>query len=552
MSIIMRIYVPCFLAILVGAGVLAPRALAQCEVQKLTASDPGCKNYYGRAVAIDGTTALVGAWGHAEPVPNAGAAYVYELGPSGWVETAELLAGDPDLGDVFGEAVAISGDTALVTAPGDDEAASLAGAAYIFERTAGVWVQTQKLFASDAGSGAYWGNAASMSGDRAIIGNRLAHAAYVFERSGGFWVEVAKLTASDRGSDWFGVSVSISEDGETVIVGAYYDDDACVNDPNCNSGSAYIFERTPVGWVETAKLTASDGAKGDIFGFSVAVSGDKVVVGSPGDKTGLLFLGSAYVFERSPGGTWGPHATVKLEASDAESGDSFGMAVDIFGDVLVVGAHNDDDVGSAYLFRRRPSGWLERGKFMAGDRSLSDLFGCPVAICGETVIIGAWGDDDASPLDVGCNSGSAYVFTIGDHLGQNYCGPAVPNSSGDPAEIHACGSTKVADSDLVLRASHMAKNKFGYFLTSQTQGFIPNPAGSQGNLCLANPIGRFAKDVQLTGPSGTFSTFVDLSDMPGGQSSVLAGETWNFQCWFRDKVGGPTSNFTDGVAVLFQ
>ena len=278
----MKVHIPCLLAILVSAGVLAPRALAQCEVQKLTASDPGCKNYYGRAVAIDGTTALVGAWGHAEPVPNAGAAYVYELGPSGWVETAELLAGDPDLGDVFGEAVAISGDTALVTAPGDDEAASLAGAAYIFERTAGVWVQTQKLFASDAGSGAYWGNAASMSGDRAIIGNRLAHAAYVFERSGGFWVEVAKLTASDRGSDWFGVSVSISEDGETVIVGAYYDDDACVNDPNCNSGSAYIFERTPGGWVETAKLTASDGAKEDWFGYSVSIGGDVAVVSDAG------------------------------------------------------------------------------------------------------------------------------------------------------------------------------------------------------------------------------------------------------------------------------
>ncbi len=128
----------------------------------------------------------------------------------------------------------------------------------------------------------------------------------------------------------------------------------------------------------------------------------------------------------------------------------------------------------------------------------------------------------------------------------------MPNSSGDPAEIHACGSTKVADGDLVLRATHMAKNKFGYFLTSQTQGFIPNPAGSQGNLCLSGQIGRFAKAVQLTGPSGTFSTFVDLSDMPPGHSSVLAGETWNFQCWFRDKKGGPTSNFTDGIEIVFN
>jgi len=138
-------------------------------------------------------------------------------------------------------------------------------------------------------------------------------------------------------------------------------------------------------------------------------------------------------------------------------------------------------------------------------------------------------------------------------VGQNYCGPAVPTSSGRAASIHACGSTKVADNDLVLRATHMPTDKFGYFLGGLTQGFIPNPGGSQGNLCLAGQIGRFAKGIKNTGPSGTFSLFVDLSDMPPPlQSSVLAGETWNFQCWFRDKQGGPTSNFTDAVAVTFQ
>ncbi|MEE8468210.1 MAG: FG-GAP repeat protein, partial [Planctomycetota bacterium] len=160
------------LSILLGLGALASQGLAQCEVQKLTASNAGCYDKYGQAVAIDGTTALVGAYLHDGGEANTGSVYVYELTPAGWVQTAELVSGDPNLGDTFGEAVAISGDTALVTAPGDDEAGGAAGAAYIFKRTAGVWVQTQKLFASDAGSGAWWGESASMSGDRAIIGNR--------------------------------------------------------------------------------------------------------------------------------------------------------------------------------------------------------------------------------------------------------------------------------------------------------------------------------------------------------------------------------------------
>ena len=540
------------LGALVGLGALAPGALAQCEVQKLTASDADLNDEFGFSVAVDGATALVGARVDDGIELSSGSAYVYDLTASGWMETAKLVAGDPDLGDTFGEAVAISGDTALVTATGDDEAGSAAGAAYIFERTPQGWVQTQKLFASDAGAGVSWGNSADLSGNRAIIGARLADAAYVLERTGGIWLEVAKLTASDGASfDWFGVSVSIS--GDTAIVGAYQDDDACVADPNCNSGSAYIFERTPGGWVETAKLTASDGAAADNFGFSVAISAGRAVVGSPNDGDAGSFSGSAYVFERSPSGSWGPNETQKIIAGDAASLDHDGGAVAISSDVVLVAAHNDDNMGSAYVFQRRPSGWVETGKLTASDRAFADLFGFAVALCEETILVGAWGDDDACPSDPGCNSGSAYVFTIQGPLGQNYCGPAVPNSAGQPAAIHACGSKRVADNDLVLRATHLPPDQFGYFLGSLTRGFIPSPPGSQGNLCLGGQIGRFAKSIRNSGPSGTFGLFVDLTNMPPPlQSSVQPGETWNLQAWFRDKNPGPTSNFTDGVAITFR
>ncbi|MEE8466851.1 MAG: hypothetical protein V3T22_00250, partial [Planctomycetota bacterium] len=137
-------------------------------------------------------------------------------------------------------------------------------------------------------------------------------------------------------------------------------------------------------------------------------------------------------------------------------------------------------------------------------------------------------------------------------LGTNYCGPAVPNSSGVPALISALGSDVAADNDFSLLATQLPTHRSGYFLSSKTQGFVATPPGSQGNLCLGGQIGRFAKQVQDSGPDGRIALVLDLTDLPPGHQVVQAGETWNFQCWFRDQNPGQTSNFTNGVAVQFQ
>ncbi len=138
-------------------------------------------------------------------------------------------------------------------------------------------------------------------------------------------------------------------------------------------------------------------------------------------------------------------------------------------------------------------------------------------------------------------------------LGVNYCGPATANSSGMSAVISAEGIGEVAQNELNLTASQMPVNMPGYFLASETQGLIANPGGSQGTLCLKGTIGRFAKQIQSSGPNGTFTIQVDLTNIPTSPPhSVLAGETWNFQCWFRDNQGGPTSNFTDGIEIVFN
>lgn len=289
-------------------------------------------------------------------VEDDNAAYPLTIDP--FIQIAKLTASDASAGHTFGRSVAISGDTAVVGATFSN---SSRGAAYIFERHKGgvdAWGQVARLTASDAAFPHQFGQSVAISGDTVIVGAlghtrgnlKNAGAAYIFDRHHGglnAWGEVVRLTASDAAADdAFGHSVSIS--ANTALIGAGGNDDA-----GSNSGSAYIFERHHSGvnaWGEIAKVTASDAAPGDNFGF-VAISGDTAVVGAP-SASGQS--GAAYVLRRSEGGAnaWGEVG--KLTAGDPAAGDVFGLSVGISGDTIVVGAERDDDAGassgSAYVF----------------------------------------------------------------------------------------------------------------------------------------------------------------------------------------------------------
>ncbi len=174
-----------------------------------------------------------------------------------------------------------------------------------------------------------------------------------------------KLTASDAAAgDVFGFSVALS--GDTALVGAVGDDDA-----GSFSGSAYVFVRSGTSWIQQAKLTASDAASNDIFGGSVALIGDTALVGAAGDDDAGSVSGSAYVFVRS-GTTWTEQA--KLTASDAAAGDRFGIAVALNGSTALVVAPNDDDAafssGSAYVFVRSGTTWSQQAKLGPGPAHL--------------------------------------------------------------------------------------------------------------------------------------------------------------------------------------
>ncbi|MEZ6015801.1 MAG: hypothetical protein R3F49_11845 [Planctomycetota bacterium] len=149
------------------------------------------------------------------------------------------------------------------------------------------------------------------------------------------------------------------------------------------------------------------------------------------------------------------------------------------------------------------------------------------------------------------------IDTQGGALGVNYCGPAPVNSTGASGGISATGSAVVAANDVTLIASALPTNSFGFFLASESPGFVAHPGGSQGNLCLGSPIGRYvgAGQIQNSGAAGTFSLVLDLTQtpLPSGIVAIAGGEVWRFQAWYRDASGGAaTSNFTDGLEIGFM
>jgi len=383
--------------------------LLHTQQEKLRADDGALGDIFGYSVAIDGDTAIIAARGDDDKGSNSGSAYVFVRSGSDWNQQAKLTAGDGAANDWFGHSVAISGDTAIVAARGDDDKGSMSGSAYVFVRSGSDWSQQAKLTAGDGAANDHFGYSVAIDDNKVIVGapgdddkGSMSGSAYVFVYNGNEWIQEKKLTADDgAGADYFGRSVDI--DGNTVIVGAFRD-----NDKGSLSGSAYVFVRSGSDWSQQAKLTAGDGAAKDYFGYSVAISGDRAIVGAYLDDDKGSSSGSAYVFVRSDS-SWSQQA--KLTAADGAESDIFGWSVAIDGNIAIVAARGDDDKGSAsgsaYVFVYNGNDWIQEKKLTAGDGAANDSFGHSVAISGDTAIFGAHGDDDK-----GSASGSAYIFKL--------------------------------------------------------------------------------------------------------------------------------------------
>ena len=382
------------------------------ETARLHPNSP--RGRFGYSVAISGDSSLVGAPYLTSDAWAPGAAYVFTRTGTVWCEEAMLSYGI--LADGFGHSVSICGNTALIGARYADSP-SESGAAHVFSRTGTAWSQQPRLTASDAAEDDYFGWSVSISGDTALVGapgsNNNCGAAYVLVRSGTTWSQQAKLMAADAEAwDWFGHAVSLC--GDTALVGASRDDDGLLG---TSSGSAYIFVRTGTVWNLEAKITASDAAAGDCFGFSVSLSGDTALVGAPTEdpSTGAPSgWGKSYAFVRA-GTVWNQQA--KLTALDAEIDDWFGCAVAVSGDVAVVGScYGAGWQGRSYAFVRTGTAWSQEGRLLLSGSVPPSESGFAVAVEAGTALIGQWG------------GGHAYVcerITAPTATSSWYCGSSV-------------------------------------------------------------------------------------------------------------------------------
>jgi hypothetical protein len=389
------------------------------QLAELTASDGQANDQFGHSVSVNGDIVVVGAWAATVGgASRQGSAYVFVKPPTGWTnmtETAKLTASDGAESSLFGDSVSVSGNTVVVGASEAKVGSNVfQGAAYVFVEPASGWVdmtETAKLTAKGDGPSCFFGRSVAIDRDTIVIGSPGNGTSFVFVKPGSGWATTsrfnARLTPSDPTSeDWFGGSVSIN--GNTVAVGAPL---ATVGS-NVEQGEAYVFVKPTTGWTnmnETAKLTASDGTGGDDLGASVSISANSVAVGASGQN----WPGAAYVFVEPSSGWSNMNETAKLTASDGQKGDIFGCSVAIGGRILMVGAgdatvNGTQYEGAAYLYIEPETGWATTSTFNAKLDALSgaqfDGFGGSGAITTGALVTG-------SPFaSGGSGPGSAYVF----------------------------------------------------------------------------------------------------------------------------------------------
>ena len=596
----------------------------------LKSSSPGTTqagDFFGCSVSVADDTLVVGALREDssstgvnstpdESAVSAGAACVFVRNLNVWTQQAYLkpaAAGNTQAGDAFGQSVAVSGDTVIAGAPGEDsrstgigstpnESAADTGAATVFERSAGLWTPQAYVKPSAVARQAVdnFGFSVAVSGDTAVVGapfedssttdvnsmpneaSANAGAAYIFQRIAGAWTQQAYLKPASVGTtqagDQFGISVSIS--GDTVIVGAPFEDSNTIgvgstpNDTggaNFNSGAAYIFVRAAGVWTQQAYLktfTVGTTHADDRFGESVSVSGDTVVIGASQEDSsstgvnstpneGSPFSGAAYIYVRSAG-VWAQQAYLKPAAvGTSQELDLFGSSVAISGDTVVVGAPSEDssttgvnstpndaggisfNSGAANIFARSAGVWTQQAYLKpaaAGTTQERDTFGRSVAVSGDLVVVGAPEEDSSTtgvnttPNESANDSGAAYLFVRSGAVWtqQAYLKPSAVGTT--QADDRFGSSVAVSGGIVVVGAILEDSSTTGLNSTPNDQNFafnagaayvfVPGPAGwMQAAYFKPSAVGA-SQDQDFFGAAVSVSGDTVMVGAPGENSST--------------------------------
>jgi FG-GAP repeat len=384
------------------------------ENQQGLAMDGATNDQFGTSVSISGDYAIVGAYlKNIGSNSDQGQAYIFKRTGTTWIDQGILVAPDGISGDLFGRSVAISGEYVIVGAYNKDVGANAKqGRAYIFKRSGNTWNLEANITGNDGATEDNFGFAVSISNDYAVVssvgkdvGSNIDQGKiYIYKRSGSTWTLHNFFTASDgAGGDRFGISLAMSN--YYFMVGANQKDIGS----NIDQGKAYVYKRTGTTWAQQYAIVSSDGAANDFFGSSVSITEDYAIVGAYAKNVGSNSnQGKVYIFKRS-----GPYwiEQVGIVANDANSSDYFGGAVSINGDYAVVGAYgkavdNNFNQGKVYIFNRVGLLWIQQAGISSSDGSASNQFGNAVSISGNHIIVGA-------PFkNVGNNANQGKVYFI--------------------------------------------------------------------------------------------------------------------------------------------
>jgi len=391
-----------------GASHVAVAKQSQTHEVRLAANDPVADAEFGRSVAIDGDLVAVGAGAAtAGSTVEAGAVYLFKRQGQRYVLEAKLIAPDASSGAEFGRVVAIQGNLVIVGARfAQVDSLSKAGAVYVFRKHKGSWRYEDKIISPTPADDDNFGRALAIQGDTLVVTARKEKstandvgAAYIYRYKGGRWVHTEKLTASDPAAGaYFGQSVAIQ--GNRLAIGARN------ADPN-GAGAVYLFRRTADGWLEFAKVTPPDGVSDDQFGFTVAMVGNEMAVGARrADLTGAKDAGAAYVYAVNRASA---ELVVKLTAGDFKKSDQFGQSIAMAGDIIAVGSNRADisanaDQGAIYLFQRQGNTWVQTEKLTASDGLKGDEYGYSLSASGKNLVTGAHFADSTA--------GAAYVIPL--------------------------------------------------------------------------------------------------------------------------------------------
>jgi len=394
----------------------------------------GSGEQFGEAVAVSGRTLVIGTINHTAGSMGIeqGAAYVFTEPASGWAharQVAILKAPRGQSEEAFGRSVAISGNTIVVGAPFREVGKHThQGAVFVYVKPASGWssaTPTTELTAAGGAANEFFGESVAISGNSALVGapgrkvgkHAAQGAVDVFSAprlvGAGTPRQMTELTAPDgQANDALGISVAVS--GSTVVAGA----DVHRVGENAEQGVAYIFTKHATGWRharETALLSDEPGEAGELFGRTVAIRQNTVVVGAPDHGGGNVEQGAAFVYVKPASGWHGSLTqTAELTASDPGRGDQFGGALAISGGLIVVGAPGhtngeNTEQGAGYAFVRPGGGWTtttETGELIASGGAAGDKLGLSAAFSGDTILLGA--PDRAVRKDLG--QGVVYVF----------------------------------------------------------------------------------------------------------------------------------------------